>query len=118
VPDASLAIIVAGTRVKRQMIQRIGRVLRRSSDKKIARVFKVFVRGGLDDPTGQSAGALSRASYGRAGRRWRIGRRMVGASLTLLLRCNETIDDRRLIAARAIRGRSSKSRLKRIASRS
>jgi RNA polymerase primary sigma factor len=60
VPDASLAIIVAGTRVKRQTVQRIGRVLRKSPEKPFARVVKVFVRGSADDPTGATADAFSR----------------------------------------------------------
>ncbi len=60
VPDASVAIIVAGTRVRRQMVQRIGRVLRKSSERKVARVLKVFVRGGSDDPTSAGADAFSR----------------------------------------------------------
>ena len=55
-----LALIVAGTRVKRQTIQRIGRVLRRTPDKNFARVVKVFVRGGADDPTGSGADSFSR----------------------------------------------------------
>lgn len=68
VPDASLAIIVAGTRVKRQTVQRIGRVLRLSPDKKFARVVKVFVRDSADDPTKASADKFSREllSSGRA----------------------------------------------------
>ncbi len=55
VPDASLAIIVAGTRVKRQNIQRVGRVLRRAADKDQALIVRVFVTGGADDPSGASA---------------------------------------------------------------
>lgn len=51
VPDASLAVIVAGTSVKRQTIQRIGRVLRRTPDKGTAKVMKVFVNGAADDPS-------------------------------------------------------------------
>jgi superfamily II DNA or RNA helicase len=68
VPDASLAIIVAGTRVKRQLIQRIGRVLRRSPDKPFARIVKLFVKGAADDPLSAGADAFSRAliSSGRA----------------------------------------------------
>ncbi len=60
VPEASLAIIVAGTRVKRQTIQRIGRVLRLSPQKASVRVVKVFVRGGADDPTLASTDQFSR----------------------------------------------------------
>jgi superfamily II DNA or RNA helicase len=51
VPDASLAVIAAGSRVRRQSIQRIGRILRRAPDKKHARLIRVFIRGGSDDPS-------------------------------------------------------------------
>ncbi len=50
VPDADTAIIVAGTRVRRQTIQRIGRVVRRSPGKGHAAVVRLFVSGALDDP--------------------------------------------------------------------
>ncbi len=50
VPDADLAIIVAGSTVKRQRIQRIGRVLRRAEGKPRARVILLYVRGSREDP--------------------------------------------------------------------
>jgi RNA polymerase primary sigma factor len=59
VPEASLAVIVAGTRVKRQSVQRIGRVLRRTAEKREAKVLKIFVRGAADDPTLRSRDPFS-----------------------------------------------------------
>jgi len=73
VPDASLAIIVAGRSVKRQTIQRIGRVLRRAPDKRTAKVIKVFVNDAADDPTLPSAPRFARelaASPRGLVRRW------------------------------------------------
>jgi superfamily II DNA or RNA helicase len=60
VPDASLAVIVAGSRVKRQNIQRVGRILRRTVGKKSARVIRVFVRGSADDPAAPYPDRFSR----------------------------------------------------------
>jgi hypothetical protein len=66
-PDASLALIAAGTRVKRQTIQRIGRVLRRAPGKDTAKVVKLYVRGAADDPTAASADEYARALVARGG---------------------------------------------------
>jgi RNA polymerase primary sigma factor len=55
VPDASLAVIIAGTRVRRQTIQRIGRVLRRADGKHTANVVIIYVRGSGDDPRSRNA---------------------------------------------------------------
>lgn len=60
VPDADLAVIVAGSSVKRQSIQRMGRVLRKSKDKPRAQVVRVFLNSGPDDPA-QSNNAFARA---------------------------------------------------------
>lgn len=54
VPDASVAVIVAGSRSRRQRIQRFGRVLRQSGDKR-AVVMSILVRG-----TPEEAGVGSR----------------------------------------------------------
>ncbi len=67
VPDASLALIAAGTRVKRQTIQRIGRVLRRAPGKDTAKVVKLYVRGAADDPTAASADEYARTLAARGG---------------------------------------------------
>ena len=58
VPDADVAVIVAGSGVKRQRIQRMGRVLRTSTGKKRASVILIYVRGSREDP---NAGSMSDA---------------------------------------------------------
>jgi superfamily II DNA or RNA helicase len=69
VPDASFALIAAGTRVRRQTIQRIGRVLRKSNDKDLACVVKLFVEGSADDPRARSVDSFTKALARRAGSR-------------------------------------------------
>lgn len=49
-PEADLAIIVAASRTRRQMIQRMGRVLRRKPDGRLARIAIVYVAGSYEDP--------------------------------------------------------------------
>ncbi len=50
VPAADLAVIAAASRSRRQMIQRMGRVLRRKSDGHRARFGVLFVEGTVEDP--------------------------------------------------------------------
>jgi len=50
VPDADLAIIVASSKQRRQMIQRMGRVMRRKSDGRDARFVILFANGTDEDP--------------------------------------------------------------------
>jgi superfamily II DNA or RNA helicase len=50
VPEADLALIVAASKTKRQMIQRMGRVLRRKKDQRLARFGVLFVEGTSEDP--------------------------------------------------------------------
>jgi superfamily II DNA or RNA helicase len=50
VPDADLAVIIAASKQQRQMIQRMGRVMRRKSDGRDARFVIVFVRDTDEDP--------------------------------------------------------------------
>ena len=50
VPDASVAVLVAGSTVKRQRIQRIGRVLRHAPGKDLAHVVVLYVLGSREDP--------------------------------------------------------------------
>lgn len=50
VPDADLAVIVASTKQRRQMVQRMGRVMRTKSDGRDARFVILFVRGTDEDP--------------------------------------------------------------------
>ncbi len=50
VPAADLAIIVAASRNKRQMIQRMGRVLRKKYDNRLARIAIFYMKGTSEDP--------------------------------------------------------------------
>jgi superfamily II DNA or RNA helicase len=50
VPEADLAIILAASRTRRQMIQRMGRILRRKRDGRLARLVILYVRGTSEDP--------------------------------------------------------------------
>jgi superfamily II DNA or RNA helicase len=50
VPTADLAVIVGASRSRRQMIQRMGRVLRRKPDGRRARFAVLFVEGTVEDP--------------------------------------------------------------------
>jgi superfamily II DNA or RNA helicase len=50
VPDADLAVIVASSKQRRQMIQRMGRVMRRKHDGRDARFLILFVKGTDEDP--------------------------------------------------------------------
>lgn len=50
VPAADLGIVVGASRSRRQMIQRMGRVLRRKADGRRARFAVLFVEGTVEDP--------------------------------------------------------------------
>jgi RNA polymerase primary sigma factor len=50
VPDADLGIVVASSSSRRQMIQRMGRVLRLAPEKKRARLVVLFAEGTVEDP--------------------------------------------------------------------
>ena len=50
VPAAEMAVIVGASRSRRQMIQRMGRVLRRKPGGRVARFGVVFVEGTVEDP--------------------------------------------------------------------
>ena len=50
VPAADLAVIVGASRSRRQMVQRMGRVLRRKPDGRHARFAVLFVEGTVEDP--------------------------------------------------------------------
>lgn len=58
VPAADLGIILAASRSRRQMIQRMGRVLRRKADGRPARFVIVFVEGTTEDPAHGAHGAF------------------------------------------------------------
>jgi superfamily II DNA or RNA helicase len=51
VPAADLAVVLASSRSKRQMIQRMGRVLRKKPDGRRARIIVLYVEGTTEDPT-------------------------------------------------------------------
>ncbi len=50
VPEANLAIIMTATRSKRQVIQRIGRVLRKKNDGSAAELIVMYVENTIEDP--------------------------------------------------------------------
>lgn len=50
VPSADLAIILASSKSRRQMIQRMGRVLRKKEDERLARVAIIYVKDTAEDP--------------------------------------------------------------------
>lgn len=50
VPAADLAVIVAASKTRRQMIQRMGRVLRRKADDRVARFAILYLKGTTEDP--------------------------------------------------------------------
>lgn len=50
VPAADLAVILAASRSRRQMVQRMGRILRRKPDGRAARFVVVSVEGTVEDP--------------------------------------------------------------------
>ena len=50
VPEADLAIIIATTKTFRQMVQRLGRVLRRKKDGRLARLALLYVEETSEDP--------------------------------------------------------------------
>ncbi len=52
VPAADLAVIVATSKTRRQMVQRMGRVLRRKADGRVARFAVLFIEGTTEDPDG------------------------------------------------------------------
>lgn len=49
VPDADLGVVMASNRSRRQMIQRLGRVLRKRDDK-VARFVVLYAEGSVEDP--------------------------------------------------------------------
>lgn len=51
VPDAAVGIIMSGTSMSRQRIQRIGRILRRRQDKPWACLYYLYVRESAEDST-------------------------------------------------------------------
>ena len=50
VPEAELAIIIASSKSKRQMIQRMGRVIRKKNPPRAAKILITYVKGTSEDP--------------------------------------------------------------------
>ena len=50
VPEAELAVVVATSKTRRQMIQRMGRVIRLKKDGRDARLVMLYIRGTGEDP--------------------------------------------------------------------
>lgn len=48
VPEIELALIIGGSSVQRQMIQRVGRVLRKREGK-VAKIYQIYVKGSKDE---------------------------------------------------------------------
>jgi superfamily II DNA or RNA helicase len=53
VPEADLGIVVATTKSRRQMIQRMGRILRLKTDGRRGRFVVLYVKGTAEDPRGE-----------------------------------------------------------------
>jgi RNA polymerase primary sigma factor len=53
VPDANLGVVVSASRTRRQMIQRMGRILRRKRSGVAARFVIMFAKDTLEDPSNQ-----------------------------------------------------------------
>lgn len=49
VPDAEVGIILSGTGIERQRLQRLGRILRRSEKKETAELYYLYVRGSMEE---------------------------------------------------------------------
>ncbi|MGC9117771.1 MAG: DEAD/DEAH box helicase [Thermoproteus sp.] len=54
VPDADVAVIVSGSGSKRQMLQRVGRVVRKAPGKSVARVYELIARGTIEEALSES----------------------------------------------------------------
>lgn len=54
VPDADVAVIVSGSGSKRQMLQRVGRVVRKAPGKTRARVYEIVARGTIEEALSES----------------------------------------------------------------
>ena len=58
VPEADLGIIIAASKKKLQMIQRMGRVLRRKKDQRLAKFAILYVKDTSEDPKNGAHGAF------------------------------------------------------------
>ncbi|WP_287931450.1 sigma-70 family RNA polymerase sigma factor [Arthrobacter sp.] len=60
VPEADLGIIVAANRSQRQLVQRLGRVIRRKVDGRAGRLVVLYAKGTVEDPAVQGEEFLGR----------------------------------------------------------
>ena len=60
VPEADLGIIVAANRSQRQMVQRLGRVIRKKEDGRVGRLVVLYSKGTVEDPDVQGEEFLAR----------------------------------------------------------
>jgi RNA polymerase primary sigma factor len=60
VPEADLGIIVAANRSRRQMVQRLGRVIRKKDDGRVGRLVVLYSKGTVEDPDVQGEEFLAR----------------------------------------------------------
>ncbi|MDF9276256.1 sigma-70 family RNA polymerase sigma factor [Arthrobacter sp. EH-1B-1] len=60
VPEADLGIIVAANRSQRQMVQRLGRVIRKKNDGRVGRLVVLYSKGTVEDPDVQGEEFLAR----------------------------------------------------------
>lgn len=60
VPEADLGIIVAANRSQRQMVQRLGRVIRKKDDGRVGRLVVLYSKGTVEDPDVQGEEFLGR----------------------------------------------------------
>ncbi|MEB3355506.1 MAG: DEAD/DEAH box helicase family protein [Synechococcales bacterium] len=67
VPAASVAILLSGTGSTREYIQRLGRVLRKSSDKTVARLYEVVAEETSEEGVSKRRRQTSRPSSARSG---------------------------------------------------
>ena len=85
VPSADLAVVLGASRSRRQMIQRMGRVLRTKPDGRLARFVVVFVEDTVEDPAhGAHEGFLGEVT-GVADRQERFSSRSRPESITAFL---------------------------------
>ena len=60
VPEADLGVIVAANRSQRQMVQRLGRVIRKKADGRVGRLVVLYSKGTVEDPDVQGEEFLAR----------------------------------------------------------
>ena len=87
VPDADVAVVVSGSGSKRQMLQRVGRVVRKAPGKTRARVYEIVTRGTIEE-------ALSEARHVDDVIEEAICRKLTDSSLKELLSRTSLLDFR------------------------